>query len=145
MAESIDELGPIDYLVIEFPGSRFNGKIAPELAKLVEDGLIRVLDLLVVKKDEDGTVEGFEVSDLDPDEHGGIHELDVDIAELLSEEDVLALAEAVEPGSSAGILVYENTWAAPFRVRGPAIGRPARRERPHPRPGDHCLPGRRRS
>jgi hypothetical protein len=114
MAEQVDELGPIDYLVIEFPGSKFNGKIAPELAKLVEDGLIRVLDLLVVKKEEDGTVEGFELNDLDPEEHGGIHELDIDIAELLSEEDVLALAEAVEPGSSAGILVYENTWAAPF-------------------------------
>src|SRR4249920_1611149 len=70
MTETIDELGPVDWIVVEFPGSRFNGEIAPALRDLVQRGLIRVLDLLILKKDADGSLEAFELSDLDPSEVG---------------------------------------------------------------------------
>ena len=112
--EDIDELGPVDWIVVEFPGSRFNGQIAPALLDLVERDLIRVLDLLVLKKDADGSLEAFELSDLDEGEIGGLREYESELAMLLSEEDVTSLAAAIEPGSSAGVLVWENTWAAPF-------------------------------
>jgi hypothetical protein len=115
-AEAARELGPIDWIVVEFPGSRFNGRIAPALADLVERDLIRVLDLLVLKKDADGTLEAFELSDLDEGEMGGLRSHEDDLAMLLSEDDVTALAAAVEPGSSAAVLVWENRWAAPFGV-----------------------------
>jgi hypothetical protein len=110
----LDELGPVDWIVVEFPGSKFNGEIAPALTDLVERDLIRVLDLLVLKKDHDGAVEAFELSDLDAGEAGDLHSLDEGIAELLSDADVEAVAAALEPGSSAALLVWENTWAAPF-------------------------------
>ena len=114
MNETIDELGPVDYVVIEFPGNKFNGSIAPALGDLIDRELVKVLDLVFVKKDADGSIEGFELSDLDEGEVGAIHELEVDIAHLLSEADIVAVAEALEPGSSAAVLVWENAWAAPF-------------------------------
>ena len=110
----IDELGPVDWIVVEFPGSKFNGEIAPALADLVERDLIRVLDLLVLKKESDGVLEAFELSDLDEAEVGGLRSFEHELAMLLSEDDVTALAAAVEPGSSAAVLIWENTWAAPF-------------------------------
>ena len=112
--DAVDELGPVDWIVVEFPGSKFNGQIAPALLDLVERDLIRVLDLLVLKKDADGSLEAFELSDLDDGEIGGLRDYESDLAMLLSEEDVTSLAAAIEPGSSAGVLVWENTWAAPF-------------------------------
>jgi Family of unknown function (DUF6325) len=112
--DAVDELGPVDWLVVEFPGSKFNGQIAPALLDLVERDLIRVLDLLVFKKDADGTLEAFELSDLDEGEIGELRSYESELAMLLSEEDVTSLAAAIEPGSSAGVLVWENTWAAPF-------------------------------
>jgi Family of unknown function (DUF6325) len=112
--DDVDELGPIDWIVIEFPGSKFNGQIAPALRELVERDLIRVLDLLVLKKDADGSLEAFELSDLDVGEIGEFQDYESELAMLLSEEDVTSLAAAVEPGSSAAVLVWENTWAAPF-------------------------------
>lgn len=114
MSEEIDELGPVDWLVVEFPGSRFTGEIAPALADLVDRGIVRVLDLLLLKKDEGGSIEAFELSDLDDAEIGGLRTYETELAMLLSEADVEAVAAAVEPGSSAGVLVWENTWAAPF-------------------------------
>ncbi|HYI53710.1 MAG TPA: DUF6325 family protein [Microlunatus sp.] len=111
---SIDELGPVDWIVVEFPGSRFNGEIAPALRDLVDRGLVRVLDLLLLKKDADGTIEAFEISDLDDSEIGELRMLETQLAMLLTEDDVTAVAAAVEPGSSAAVLVWENTWAAPF-------------------------------
>jgi hypothetical protein len=110
----MDEMGPVDYLVVEFPAgaSNFNGEMAAELAALAESGTIKVLDLLVLQKDADGSVEALEIDDLD-----GVDELQVletEIAEILAEEDVVHLAAAMEPGSVAGVLVWENTWAAPF-------------------------------
>jgi hypothetical protein len=114
MTETVDELGPVDWIVVEFPGSKFNGEIAPALRELVDRETIRVLDLLVLKKDEDGSLEAFELSDLDPSEVGELRSYESDLAMLLSEEDVTAVAAAIEPGSSAAVLVWENTWAAPF-------------------------------
>jgi uncharacterized protein DUF6325 len=112
--EEIDELGPVDWIVVEFPGSRFNGQIAPALLDLVERDLVRVLDLLVLKKDDDGSLEAFELSDLDQGEVGELRTYEAELAMLLSEEDVTSLGAAIEPGSSAAVLVWENTWAAPF-------------------------------
>jgi hypothetical protein len=112
--DAVDELGPVDWIVVEFPGSRFNGEIVPALLDLVERDLIRVLDLLVLKKDDDGSLEAFELSDLDEGEIGELRTYESELAMLLSEEDVTSLAAAIEPGSSAAVLVWENTWAAPF-------------------------------
>jgi hypothetical protein len=112
--DAVDELGPVDWIVVEFPGSRFNGQIAPALFDLVERDLIRVLDLLVLKKDADGSLEAFELSDLDEGEIGELRTYESELAMLLSEEDVTSLAAAIEPGSSAAVLVWENSWAAPF-------------------------------
>lgn len=110
----VDELGPVDWIVVEFPGSKFNGEIAPALRDLVERNLIRVLDLVVLKKDADGSLEGFELSDLDEGEIGDLRTYEAELAMLLSEDDVKAVAAAIEPGSSAAVLVWENSWAAPF-------------------------------
>ncbi len=112
--EEVDELGPVDWIVVEFPGSKFNGQIAPALRELVERDLVRVLDLLVLKKDDDGSLEAFELSDLDEGEVGELRTYESELAMLLSEEDVTSLAAAIESGSSAAVLVWENTWAAPF-------------------------------
>jgi|SRR6478609_7836688 hypothetical protein len=104
MTEAIDELGPVDYLVVEFPGSDFKGEILPELADLVQRGIVRVLDLVVIKKDTDGGFEAFEFGDPDAGPFGEIRELETELAELLSEDDVTAVAAALEPGSAAGLL-----------------------------------------
>jgi hypothetical protein len=113
MAE-IDELGPVDYVVVEFPAGHqnFTGEMAQELANLVESGTIRLLDLLIVQKDEDGSYEAFEIDDLD--EVDELRALEAEVAEILAAEDVAHLAEAMEPGSTAGVVVFENVWAAPF-------------------------------
>lgn len=110
----IEELGPVDWVVIEFPGSRFNGEIAPALTDLVDRDIVRVLDLLILKKDEDGSLEVFELSDLDEDEIGDLIVHEAELAMLLSKDDVDAIAAAIEPGSAAAVLVWENKWAAPF-------------------------------
>jgi hypothetical protein len=112
--ESVDELGPVDWIVVEFPGSQFKGEIAPELADLVDRGIVRVLDLLIMRKDEAGEMEAFELSDLDESEIGQLRSYEADLAMLLSEDDVTAIAAAIEPGSTAAVLVWENAWAAPF-------------------------------
>jgi hypothetical protein len=114
MTVNIDELGPVDWIVVEFPGSKLTGEIAPVLKDYVDRGLIRVLDLLFLKKDDDGSFEAFEASDLEDSEIGGLRAYETELAMLLSEQDVADLAEAIEPGSSAAVLVWENVWAAPF-------------------------------
>ena len=112
--QALDELGPVDYLVVEFPAGRstFNGEMADALVSLVEAGTIRVLDLMVIRKDDDGTVEALEVDDLD--EIDVLRGLETEIAEILAAEDVAHLAAAMDPGSIAAVLVWENSWAAPF-------------------------------
>jgi len=112
--EALDELGPVDWIVVEFPGSRFKGEIAPIVDDLVQRGTVRVLDLLLMKKAEDGELEFFELSDLDETEIGTLRAYETELATLLSEDDVNALAASVEPGSTAALLVWENRWAAPF-------------------------------
>jgi hypothetical protein len=110
----LDELGPVDYVIVEFPAgtAHFTGEMAEELIKLVDAGTIRVIDILVLVKDEDGGVEAMELEDLD--ELGPLQVLEAELAELLAEEDVENLAAAMDPGSVAGVLIYENIWAAPF-------------------------------
>lgn len=114
MTDTIDELGPVDWIVVEFPGSTFNGSIAPEITSLVDRGLVKILDLLILKKDADGGLEIAELSDVDEGEIGELRAFETELATLLSEEDVISAAEAIEPGSSAALLVWENLWAAPF-------------------------------
>ena len=110
----LDELGPVDYVIVEFPAgtAHFTGEMADELIKLVDGGTIRIIDILVLVKDEDGRVEAMELADLD--HLGPLQALEAELAELLAEEDVEHLAAAMDPGSVAGVLVYENIWAAPF-------------------------------
>ena len=106
---AVDELGPVDWIVVEF-----KGEIAPALAELVDRGTVRVLDLLLIRKDEQGTLEFYELSDLDEADVGSLRAYEGELAMLLSEQDVLAVAETIEPGSTAALLVWENSWAAPF-------------------------------
>ena len=113
MVTSPDVLGSVDWIVVEFPGSKFNGEVAPAIAALVDQGLIRVLDLLIIKKDEDGEFEVFEMGDLDDSELGDLRRHEAELAMVLSEQDVIDLTETIEPGSSAAVLVWENLWAAP--------------------------------
>jgi hypothetical protein len=100
--------------VIEFPAgqSTFNGEMAAELASLTEAGIIRILDLVVVVKDDEGNIEGFEIDDFE--ELDELRALESEIAEILAADDLAHLAEAMEPGTTAGVLVWENTWASPF-------------------------------
>jgi hypothetical protein len=111
---SLDQLGPVDYLVVEFPAgaSNFTGEMATELVALVDAGTIRVIDVLILTKNDDGTVEATELSDIE--ELGELQAVEAQLAELLAEEDVIHLAAAMEPGSVAGVLIWENLWAAPF-------------------------------
>jgi len=111
---SLDELGPVDYVVVEFPAgaSSFTGEMARELVRLVDSGIIRLIDVLILTKNDDGTVDAMELSDIP--ELGELQALEADLAELLAAEDVDHLAAAMEPGSTAGVLIWENLWAAPF-------------------------------
>lgn len=111
-----DEVGPIDYLVVEFPAGHqhFTGEMATELARLHSSGTVRVLDVLVLEKRDDGTVEGHELDDLE--ELTLLEDIELQIAEILAAEDVAHVAEAMEPGSVAGVIVWENRWATPFAV-----------------------------
>jgi hypothetical protein len=111
---SLDELGPVDYAVVEFPAGagNFTGEMASELVRLVESGTIRLIDALILTKNEDGSVDAAELSDVA--ELGELEVLEAQLAELLAEDDVAHLAAAMEPGSIAGVLIWENLWAAPF-------------------------------
>jgi hypothetical protein len=111
---SLDQLGPVDYLVVEFPAgaSNFTGEMASELVALVDAGAIRVIDVLILTKNEDGTVEATELSEIE--KLGELQAVEAQLADLLAEADVSHLAAAMEPGSVAGVLIWENLWAAPF-------------------------------
>ncbi|SFT93117.1 DUF6325 family protein [Arthrobacter sp. ov118] len=114
METSLDSLGPVDFLIVEFPKgeSNFTGEMADELVRLVDAGTVRVIDVLILTKDDDGVVEAMELSDVE--ELGALQTIEAELAELLAAEDVDKLAAAMDPGSVAGVLVYENLWAAPF-------------------------------
>lgn len=107
------EMGPIDYILVEWPGRQPNGEAAPHLVDLVDRGLIRILDLAFVTKDEDGAVAGLELADLG-DGAAGLEVFAGASSGLLTDDDLTEAAAALEPGTSAAILVFENTWAAPF-------------------------------
>ena len=115
-ATEVDELGPVDYVVVEFPAdkSNFSGEMASALSDLVRRQVVRVLDLLVLRKEIDGSVEAYELEELEDSQVGELRALEAGLASVLAEEDVEAVAAAMEPGSTAGLLVWENTWAAPF-------------------------------
>jgi hypothetical protein len=110
----LDELGPVDYVVVEFPAGaqNFTGEMAAELLKLVDAGTIRVIDVLILDKNEDGSVDATELADIK--ELGEMQVIETQLAELLAADDVVHLAAAMDPGSTAGVLIYENLWAAPF-------------------------------
>jgi dihydroorotase-like cyclic amidohydrolase len=111
--EELEEMGPIDYVLIEWPGRQPSGEVAPHLVDLVERGIIRVLDLAFIAKGEDGSVAGIEISDLG-DEVEEMKMFEGASSGLISDEDAAEAAEALEPGTSAALLVYENSWAAPL-------------------------------
>src|SRR4051812_11128099 len=111
---SLDTLGPVDYVVVEFPAgaSSFTGEMAKELVALVDAGTIRVIDVLILTKDENGSVDAMELSDIE--ELGELQRIETQLAELLAADDVAHLPAAMDPGSTAGVLIWENLWAAPF-------------------------------
>ena len=110
-----DELGPVDIVVIAYPaGAPMTGDAVPIFVDLVERGIIRVLDVLFVIQNEDGTVSGFEATDLDGDSIGDLKVFEGASTGLLGEDDVASVGETLEPGTAAVMIVYENRWAAPF-------------------------------
>ncbi len=114
MSTELEESGPIDYLVVEFPGSKMTGEGLPLLVDLVDAGIIRILDLIFVKRELDGSIKAIEITDFDDDGQLDLAVFEGAASGLLGPDDVDEATSVIEPGSSAGILVYENVWAAPF-------------------------------
>jgi Family of unknown function (DUF6325) len=116
MSQAEVELGPVDYVVVAFPAGQanFSGEMASELRALMDSNTVRVLDLLLVTKDEDGSVEASELRDADDSEVGQLRAAEADLAVLLAASDVEEIGAVLEPGSTAAVLVWENVWAAPF-------------------------------
>ena len=113
-SNDLQEIGPIDYLVVEFPGSNMTGEGLPLLVDLVDRGIIRILDLVFVKKELDGSVRGMAIADFDKDGQLDLAVFEGASSGLLAQDDLDEAGGVLEPGSSAGLLVYENRWAAPF-------------------------------
>jgi hypothetical protein len=109
--EQMGEVGPVDYLIVAFPGNEFRGEIAPAIAKQVEAGTIRIIDLAFVTKTEDGDVAALELTDIDPEVRAGFEDLGIEVNGLFNEDDLMAAAEELDPNSSAALLVWENVWA----------------------------------
>jgi hypothetical protein len=107
----MDEIGPVDYAVIVFPGNKFTGEIAPALADLVDDGTIRIIDAAFVGKDADGEAVAMEMTELDPEVQEGLEKAGIEMGGLLSDDDLMNAADALEPNTSAALLVWENVWA----------------------------------
>lgn len=112
MSDDLEEMGPVDYLVVEFPGNRMTGQGLPLLVDLVDRGIIRILDFLFVEKGKDGTVSAMELKDAGD-------EVDLTVFEgatsgLMGDDDIKEAGNALQPGNSAALLVYENVWAAPL-------------------------------
>jgi hypothetical protein len=105
------EIGPVDYLIVAFPGNEFRGEIAPALGDLVEAGTIRIIDVAFVGKDAEGNVAAFELTDIDPEVREGFEKAGVEVNGLFNEDDLAAAGEELEPNSSAALLVWENVWA----------------------------------
>jgi hypothetical protein len=108
------QLGPIEMLIIKFPGNEFTGDLLPALTELVENGTVHVVDLMLLKKDSEGNISLIEVTDLTPDVSGPLAPLLTDVTQMLSDEDAYELGAMLENDSSAGVLLFENTWATRF-------------------------------
>jgi len=107
----MEEIGPVDYAVIAFPGNEFTGKIVPALADLVDAGTIRIIDAVFVSKGENGETFALELADLAPDVKEAFAKLQIEVQGLFSDEELKAAAQELEPNSSATLLVWENVWA----------------------------------
>jgi hypothetical protein len=107
----MEEIGPVDYAIVAFPGNEFRGEIGPALAELVEAGTIRIIDIAFVGKNASGDAVAMELTELDPDVQAGLEAAGVEVNGLFNEEDLMAAAEELEPNSSAALLVWENVWA----------------------------------
>jgi hypothetical protein len=105
-------IGPVEYLVVGFPGNNFSGEIVPALVQLVDSGTVRILDLVFVGKDVDGTVVSFEFDEVD--ETASFDVIEGEVGGLIGADDISHAASALEPGSSAALLIWEDLWAAPF-------------------------------
>ncbi|MCP2324009.1 hypothetical protein HDA40_002516 [Hamadaea flava] len=112
----VETMGPVDYLVIEFPGNRMTGEGVPLLLDLVERGVIRILDLAFIRKDADGTISALKIEDLDAEGAAEFAVFEGASSGLLGDDELREAADVIEPGNSAGIMVYENTWAAPLAM-----------------------------
>ncbi len=111
----MSSIGPVEYMIVAFPGNRFKGEIVPALAELVENGTIRIIDLAFVMKDPDGAVITAEMGDLDSEVFQAFDALTPETLGLLNEEDLAAAGEELEPNSSAALLVWEDVWATKLR------------------------------
>ena len=114
------EIGPVDYMIVAFPGNEFRGEIAPALADLVEAGTIRIIDLAFVGKNAEGEIVAFELTDVDPEVREGFEKAGVEVNGLFNEDDLMSAGEELEPNSSAALLVWENLWARDVadKIRG---------------------------
>ena len=107
----MEEIGPVDYAIVGFPGNRFRGEIGPALAELVEAGTIRIIDIAFVGKNAEGETVSFELTELDPDVQKGLERAGIEVQGLLNEDDLGQAAAELEPDSSAALIVWENVWA----------------------------------
>jgi Family of unknown function (DUF6325) len=114
MADESEALGPISYLIVEFPGSKMTGEAFPLLIDLVDRGVIRILDLMFFRRDADGSTQVIEVSDIDADGQFDFAVFEGASSGLLGESDLADAGSVIEPGSSAGIMIFENRWATSF-------------------------------
>ena len=114
MSSHVEEMGPIDYLVIEFPGGRLNGEGLPLLVDLADRGIVRIFDLLFIRKLPNGSVARIDLTALAGDDITQLAVFDGASSGLLDQEDIDAAADVIEPGSIACLMVYENRWAAPL-------------------------------
>jgi hypothetical protein len=107
----MEEIGPVDYAIVAFPGNRFRGEIAPALDELVKANTIRIIDVAFVGKDAEGDIVAAELTELDPDVQKSLESVGIEVQGLLNEDDLKAAAEELEPDSSAALIVWENVWA----------------------------------
>lgn len=107
-------IGPVEYIAIAFPGNKFSGKIIPAIKELQESGTIRILDLVIISKDGDGNVTAVELSEASPEEQATLAALGIEAKNLLGQEDIEDIGGALDPNSTAGLMIWENVWAARF-------------------------------
>ena len=107
----MDQIGPVDYAVIAFPGNQFKGEIAPALAELTDAGTIRIIDIAFVGKNADGDTVAMELTELDPEVQAALDKLGIEVGGLFNEDDLQDIADDLEPNNSAAVLLWENVWA----------------------------------